>query len=82
MKAVNRNEAIIQLAGKESWQASAWFLERRMPELYAMKKEIKQETTETKKITTTDELKQLLGDCKELEDILNGTEDNTESKNE
>ena len=82
LKAVNRNEAIIQLAGKESWQASAWFLERRMPELYAMKKEVKQETTETKKITTTDELKQLLGDCKELEDILNGTEDNTEGKNE
>lgn len=81
--AVNRNEAIIQSAGKESWQASAWFLERRMPELYAMKKEIKQETTEVKKVTTTDELKQLLGDCKELEDILNNTDGTSaESENE
>ena len=33
--AVARNVAVIQTAAKKSWQAAAWWLERRYPEEFA-----------------------------------------------
>ena len=40
MSFVTRNVAIIQKASaKGSWQASAWLLERRLPKMFALRKE-------------------------------------------
>lgn len=35
-EAIQRNLAIIQIAAKKSWQAAAWLLERRHPQMFAL----------------------------------------------
>lgn len=62
-----RNTALIQTQASKSWQAAAWWLERKFPDRWGRKDKVqldgRMETIETKKVSDTQaELADLLGE--------------------
>jgi hypothetical protein len=58
--AIRRNVGIVQVAAKKSWQAAAWWLERRHPQDYALRRPV--EDTEAISKTAKDILEQIDND--------------------
>lgn len=52
-EAVARNVALIQTAAKKSWQAAAWWLERRYPQYYGKREKTEMELNANVKYVAT-----------------------------
>ena len=74
-KAVKYNVGVVMNAGKKSWQASAWWLERTCPEDFGTKKEVKADVKVEDKhmglarLFTEEELAEMKEDLKNIDDI-------------
>ena len=75
-KAVKYNVDVVMNAGKKSWQASAWWLERTCPEDFGTKKEVKADVKVEDKhmglarLFTEEELAEMKEDLKNVDKMI------------